>query len=115
MTYKTFNSLWNEVSDYTNMEMFVHERGWQPWMDEYGEGAAAGAQILDDLENIWEVATMSWSELLQAAQMSQSECSLRYNIPRNTVGQWSRGERTPPDYIKLLVAESQGLIKVKRK
>ena len=35
MDFILFNRLYCEAKEYENLEMFIAERGWQEWMDNY--------------------------------------------------------------------------------
>lgn len=52
---------------------------------------------------------MTVREILKAADMTQKELSERFQIPRRTVEDWSRGARTCPPYVRRMMQELLGL------
>lgn len=62
------------------------------------------------LATVYKVAHMSLRQICEASGLSQRAFAQRYCIPLRTVEDWCAGKRTPPDYIRLMIAESLGLI-----
>lgn len=58
-----------------------------------------------------DILRMSFRQQLEAMDMKQTECAKRFDIPIRTVQCWALGERKPPDYVRLMIAEITGLIK----
>ena len=70
--------------------------------------------LADALGNIWDVAHLTTRDIRQHLGLTQAAFAERFCIPRRTVeNQEARGNRVPP-YKILMLAESAGLLKVKR-
>lgn len=64
----------------------------------------------DVLGRIWDVAHMTVQEMRVASGLTQAAFAAHICAPKRTVEDWCSGKRTPPSYVRLLVAESMGLI-----
>lgn len=72
----------------------------------YYPGADADAV----LGRIWDVAHMTVQDMRSASGLTQADFATHLCAPRRTVEDWCSGKRTPPSYVRLLAAESLGLI-----
>ena len=59
----------------------------------------------DRLSKIWEVAHMSINEMVAAVGLSKTNFAKETGFPFRSFQNWSLGERTPPVYIRFLLAE----------
>ena len=59
----------------------------------------------DRLSKIWEVAHMSINEMVAAVGLSKTNFAKETGIPFRSIQNWSLGDRTPPVYIRFLLAE----------
>lgn len=57
------------------------------------------------LSKIWEVAHMSIKEMIDAVGLSKTNFAKETGIPFRSIQNWSLEERTPPTYIRFLLAE----------
>ena len=57
MKFELFSRLYDEAMQYKDADMFVAERGWQDWMDEYASRSDANA-VSDILFAIHDLAHM---------------------------------------------------------
>lgn len=69
----------------------------------------AAAQYTTDrrtLDLLWKLKAGKYNVrcIRSATQLSQAGFAARYGIPENTLGQWEREQRTPPEYVVLLLA-----------
>lgn len=75
---------------------------------------AAGCLDLDAekvrLEKIWTAAHMSIKDMVKAVGLSKTAFAKEVGIPFRTIQNWSLEERTPPAYIRFLLAEHYKLI-----
>ena len=70
--------------------------------------------LADALGNIWDVAHLTTRDIRQHLGLTQAAFAERFCMSRRTVeNQEARGNRVPP-YKILMLAESAGLLKVKR-
>ena len=110
LTDKDFYSLWGEALASSDREMYVAE---------HCTSIIFGApeDIADDdmvgqaayLGCIWDVAHMTIQDIRTAAGLTQSAMAARFCIPQRTIEDWCAGKRTPPDYVRLMMAEALGL------
>lgn len=100
MTYELFSRLYDEASDYEDLEFYIAERGWQDWMDDYQEADV----IADLLEKIYTFAKSDFKTLRIQSGYGIKAFSLAYGIPERTVQAWEYGERAPADYLTKLLA-----------
>lgn len=62
--------------------------------------------IVDTLGKVWNMAHISIKDIRARTGLSQAAFAQRFCIPRRTIEDWEAGRRTPPDYVRLLLAES---------
>lgn len=99
ITYPTFARLYEEASGYSNLDMYVAERGWQEWMDKYDVDA-----ISDILEKIYTISGLSIHDLREWSGYYLAEMSRQYRIPLRSLENWDAGNRVPPEYVVTLIA-----------
>ena len=113
MTHKQYHDLIREAMEAESAELFIGEIGFPDWLaDIYGDNTDA---LLSDLQNIYSVANMSTLDIRKAAGLTQEKFSQRFLIPRRTIENWesrSPQRNEPPHYLRLLMAESLGLVTV---
>lgn len=95
MNFELFNQLYSEALESENLELYVSERGWQEWMDNYSP-----KEIKDILNNIY---TLANNNLQNTRRVSRAEFSRYYHIPIRTLEDWENEKRTPPIYVKMLI------------
>lgn len=100
MRYELFSRLYDEAGEYDDLELYIAERGWQDWMDDYSEVDSI-AEILD---KIYSLAKSDFKDLRIQSGHGIKAFSLAYGIPERTVQAWEYGERTPADYLTKLLA-----------
>ena len=109
---KNFYLLWGDALQSDNRDRYVSE--WSTssiWRlpEELGDNDLLGAA--DKLGQIWDIAHMSVKGICQAAGLTQAALAQRFCIPKRTIEDWCTAKRTPPDYIRLMMAEALGIIK----
>lgn len=62
----------------------------------------------DALRRIWQAAVLPIRELLPAMGLTQTGLSRRYGIPLRTVQDWAGERRTPPHWLRLMLADLAG-------
>lgn len=103
MTDKEIYYLFCEAKKYTDPNDFVSDAS-LPLL-----GQEAGVKTSDQLHTIWHVANDPFRVLLCCMGLTQTQCSFRFCIPLRTVQDWAGERRTPPPYVRLMMAELQGL------
>lgn len=72
------------------------------------------AELIEALGNIWDVAHMGIAEMRQSTGLSQIAFGQRFLIPRRTVQDWEVGARECTVYLRVLLADACGLLRVRR-
>ena len=103
MKFELFSRLYDEAVQYEDTDMYVAERGWQDWMDEYASGTDAKA-VSDILFVIHDLAHMDIKELRNLASLSQVAFSSTYSVPRRTLQDWEYGANRTPAYMLKLIS-----------
>lgn len=98
MEYSLFLKLHNEAMTYGEVEMFIAERGWEDWMEEYPEERLGGL-----LKSIYGLANSDLKTNRELVGLNREQFCSMYDIPVSTVGKWDRGEREMPKYVKRLI------------
>lgn len=114
MTYKDFSIILSAAHNEADKSRFIAE--WSSSSIFYPnpeEGGPAPEQVSGDLGNAWDVAHMSMADIRKAAGMTQAQFAVRYCIPLRTVQNWEWRD-TCPIYMRLMLAELQGLVSVER-
>ena len=103
--FELFSRLYCETAGYTNVDMYISERGWQSdFMDELDD---AGIDVGKLLISVWELKHSDIAQLRKRSGLSKGEFSGRYGIPYRTVQNWEAEgteHRDPPEYLKMLIA-----------
>lgn len=99
MKFELFKELYDEALEIASLELYVAERGWQDWMEGYTPDEVAGL-----LGRIYHLAN---NPLKDTRQVSRAEFSRRYGIPVRTLQDWDLGNRSAPEYVKLLIDFAQ--------
>ena len=64
----------------------------------------------EELRRIWSAACLPFGDLLRELGHTQTSLSRRCGIPLRTVQDWAGGRRTPPGWVRLMIAELTGYI-----
>lgn len=109
MTFADFRRLWESADEYTpdQHDLYVAERGWQGWMDEYGEEDTSS--IVRVLDAVYTMAHGGIAAIRRITGMNQLNFSVAYGIPRRSIQNWeyNAGEsceaREAPTYTQMLL------------
>lgn len=105
MDHKTLSILWGEALEAADQDRYVAEWStssiWGNIEELTDDDLLAAAS---KLTRIWEMAHMTVKEICKEAGLSQSALADQFGIPRRTVEDWCRGLRTPPDYVRFMIA-----------
>lgn len=103
MKFEWFSRLYCEARyDYSDEEMFIAERGWQDWMEDFPE-----EKLGEILSTIWDFSKCSINELREKLGINKKKFAAIYNIPYATMVKWDvdgDNNRNPPEYLEMLVA-----------
>ena len=101
MKYNLFATLFNEAREYENFDMFLGERGWQDWMDDYTNSD----DIVSVMEEIYALGKKSTAEIVKDYKKMCSHSALgECEIPYRTLQNWALGTREPAPYVIALIA-----------
>ena len=97
MTYNDFRTIWHSALDYTadQRDLYRSERGWQTWMEEFGDDTAA---IICTLDCIYDMAHRGCTAIRALTGLTQREFGDAYGIPRRSVQNWELQARDVPNY-----------------
>lgn len=112
MTDKQINIYFGETANYTDPDAFVSDVAIS-LLDPEDTGKEVDMELVGQLRILWHVAMDPFKDLLLRMCMSQSQCSVRFCVPLRTVQDWYSGRRTPPPYIRLMMAEAAGILKLR--
>lgn len=101
MNYNIFATLFNEAREYNNFEMYLSERGWQDWMNDYADSD----EIVSVMEEIYALGKKSTAEIVKDyKEMCGHSILGECEIPYRTLQNWSLGTREPAPYVICLIA-----------
>lgn len=109
MTFADFRRIWESANKYApeQHDLYIAERGWQGWMDEFGEEGTSS--IIHVLDAIFIMAHGGVAAIRSVTGMSQISFSAAYGIPRRSVENWecdsseTREAREAPSYTQMLL------------
>lgn len=106
MKYGTFAKLYQEAALYSDVEMYIGERGWQEWMNECSEDKDAAAQLAAEaMVKIFRLAKLSLAQIrTECLKISKAEMARTYQIPLRTLENWEADKRELRDYTLTLIA-----------
>ena len=103
LNFITYANLYEECEMYIGdnaLEMYVHERGWQEWM----EGNEPD-EIVFMLETIYGISKMDYKALRERMGINvRAQMARDYRIKLRTLEDWESGRGNPPEHVKLLLS-----------
>ena len=99
MKFGLFKELYDEALEIASLELFIAERGWQDWMENYTPD-----EVAELLSRIYYLAN---NPLKDTRKVSRAEFSRQYGIPVRTLQDWDLGVSSSPKYVKLLIDFAQ--------
>lgn len=112
MTNKQIYRLYGETSNYTDPDAFASDAALSI-LDPDDPGQEVDMALFEQLRVLWHVANDPFKSLLGRMGLKQTECSTRFCIPLRTVQDWAGERRTPPPYVRLMMAEAVGIVKLR--
>lgn len=94
MRFETFLKLYGEAVESGSLDLFISERGWQEWMNDFKI-----SEIIKISEEIYFMAHSSLSEIRKKYNFSRAGLSRKYYIPARTLQDWENGTRKAPAYV----------------
>lgn len=112
MTDKQIYRLCGETANYTGPDAFASDAALS-LLDPDHPGQEVDVALFEGLRNLWHVANDPFKDLLGRMGMSQTDCSRRFCIPLRTVQDWAGERRTPPLYVRMMMAEAAGVLRIR--
>ena len=102
MTYNDFRNIWLSALDYTpdQRDFYRSERGWQTWMEEFGDDTVA---IICTLDIIHDIAHGGIKAIRAVTGLSQQAFGDAYGIPHRTIQTWEYDISTAPLYVTMMI------------
>lgn len=110
MTDRQIYVYFAETVNYTDPDAFASDAALS-LLDPEDTGQAVDMEAFEQLRVMWHVARDPFKDFLRSMGLTQTQCSARFCIPLRTVQGWALGERTPPPYVRLMMAEAVGILK----
>lgn len=109
MTDKQFNIVFSDALSTPDRDAFVSDLSLSSLFTGADEAAPVDPAMVEELGQVWDVAHLSVSDIRAATGLSQRAFAERHLIPRRNVENWDRGYCQPPDYLRILLAQAEGL------
>lgn len=104
MDFKTYRELYLQAGDYKDFDLYVMERGWQDWMEEYAEEDNNADRIVAVMDFIYKAYRCNAKELCKLAGIKMTTLTELIGVNYRTVQRWASGEIDFPAHIKLLTS-----------
>lgn len=98
INFDTYNMLYSEAKEHSDLRLFITERGWQEWMENVPE-----ASVADILADIYSFSREGIKGMLNASGLNLATFCRKYTIPYKTALKWVNGEREAPEYTIMLI------------
>ena len=108
MDNRIYRMCLSEAYNYSDQDAFVSDLALSSiWEDDVEE---IPAERIEWLRQIWTAARRSVKDICKDAGLTQRGLAEFFNIPARTVGNWCTGERTCPEYTRIMMQEILGLV-----
>ena len=97
ITYDLFTKLYGEAKTYDSLELYISERGWQDWMDNFNIEIVTAI-----LKKIYEYSKESLQDIRTRLNYSRIGLSRAYYIPLRTLENWD-DKQNMSEYVEVLV------------
>ena len=108
MTDKLFYMIFTNALGVADRDAFISD-----WALSSVWGGAEDAEIpaerLTELGKIWDVAHVSFADIVKASGLKLVDFAARFAIPYRTAQNWLAGVNRCPDYTRLLLARAVGI------
>ena len=109
MTDKQFNAAFTAALSSPDRDAFISSLSSSSLFAGADEAAPVDPALVEELGQVWDVAHLSVSDVRAATGLSQRAFAERHCIPCRTIEDWERGARSCPAYLRLLLAQAEGL------
>lgn len=99
MNFELFVRLYGEALEYSDIDYYIAERGWQVWMEQYEVES-----VIEILTSIFNLSKLDIGGLRNTLNMPRAKMSKMYGIPIRTLENWDSGTSEPASYVKILIA-----------
>ena len=114
MTDKLFYQIWGDALEATDIDAFASDYATSSeFLDPEDPEQEIDLELFRELRVLWEVAHLPFRNLLGRMGLKQTGCATRFCIPLRTVQGWALGERECPSYVRLMMAEAVGLVRLR--
>lgn len=100
MKYTLFVQLFKEGLEYASEEMFIAERGWQEWMDQFEDVE----EVTFILKKIFYYTSRDLRKIREDLKLSRINFSRTYDIPLRTVEAWEYGTTKMSNYDRMFIS-----------
>lgn len=112
MTSKQIYQYFGETTNYDDPGVFASDVALS-LLDPDDPNQEVDTGLYEQLRTLWRVANAPFRELLADMGLNQTQCGIRFCIPRRTIQEWAEGRRTPAPYLRLMMAEAVGLLNIR--
>lgn len=112
MNDKQIYCLYGEAANYTDPDAFASDAALS-LLDSENPDQGVNMVLFEQLITLWHVANDPFNKLLKLMNLNQSKCATHFCIPLRTVQDWAGERRTPPPYLRLMMAEAIGLLNIR--
>ena len=98
MNFELFSGLYKEALESTDKDMFIGERGWQYWMNDYEVKEVAAL-----LSDIYTLANSGIRENRERYGFTRAAFCRRHDIPKRTAESWEMEQNKIAPYLKELL------------
>lgn len=112
ITDKQIYVLFGEAANYTDPDAFASDAALAA-LDGDNADQEIDIELFEQLRILWHVSADPFRVLLKSMGLTQSQCSTRFCIPLRTVQHWAEGSRSSPPYLRLMMAEATGMLKIR--
>lgn len=111
MTDKLFQLIWQDAQQITDIDAFVSD--WALSGALLPDGADIDPVLVERLQMLWHIANDPFALILKLMDMTQTQAAVRFCIPLRTIQDWHGERRKIPPYIRLFMAESTDLMRLR--
>ena len=106
MTDMQFNTILKDALSIEDRDAFISDWALSSMWDDSPEDDIP-QQRIDEIGQIWDVAHISFADILAASGRTLPNFALHYAIPYRTAQNWKNGVRACPLYLRLLLARAE--------
>lgn len=115
MTNQDFYTLFGAAIAEPDEDRYIAEWGTSSiFYSEPDEDGPETDDVVRQLREIWRTAHMAVRDIRKAAGLTQAGLAAHFCIPRRTVEDWDSGRSNCAPYIRLMMAEALGIVKIDR-